>query len=1260
MSGGPVPFYAQVDEKGSFTDECVQFSPCPYRSTAAPSSTLARQLPLLSTMPRPLQLLLLSAALALLGWSVGEPDADIRLHEEATRLQNRLDDRAAWIAERTTTLAHDLAELGPSEWMRRHTRQLEQERERTGVIYLGYVRDSLVCWSGRPPAGSITFEKDTAEAQRVLPNGIHQHVAVSIGTLHLHAIAPVWLTPAIENRYVQRRFHPSLATPKELSAQPRSAAGPLITDATGQQLLRLAWRGDALDVGPWIILRLVLLLLSGFTLIGALWMFIDELRSPAFTWLRIGLFLGVLLLLRWAVLSFIPSAPFDRLPLFDPATYAASFAFPSLGDLVINAALIVIAVLHARRQLGKADLASPPVVLIPILWALLLLSAAWITDTIIGLVNDSSVDLDLYHVQNLTGSSAAAVSGIALLFIAWVLLADLAVKALARCTPKWLPWIIGALGMIVSVVIHHRLGVRDTVLFLWPAAIILLLLHVAWDRYRFVHAIIGVGALAALTAHVLTKYTSDREHRERLVLAERLSVKEDPVVEVLFREVAPSLRTDTAIHRIITSDRPCAPGELDAAVRQVFFGGFWERYDVRVFAFDTRGQVRCSSDGAAPRSLERTSSSFTDHTALADMPDLFFEQGGPDGPYYHARLVVMPRENALPGQLVIELLPRSATQAMGFPDLLLSGEEPLAQRTERYAIARYERGMLADHSRNRGLPLLWTRELDTDGTLWYTDQGMEYLARGSRSGTIISLGLPVPRLIDKATTFSYLFALFSALLLIAILVRSIIRSRGVPDMTIGAKVRAALLSFAVIGLVFFGAGANALLNKQYSERSETAILEKARSAHAELQQRFDGQPQLSDNDSRYLGHLLADMSNVLFSDITVYDIHGRLLASSRPQVFSTGLLGAHMDPVAYTRLAVEQASDLVHQESIGTAQYQSAYMPLRDRKGGILGYLSLPSFADQRQQEQERSGVLVAVVNLFVLLFALSVLMALFISNWTTRPLDLLKRSLSAVDLQRVNAPLPYRGKDEVGQLVEVYNQKVEELRLSAEKLARSERESAWKEMARQVAHEIKNPLTPMKLNIQHFQHTWDPQAPNARERLDRFSNNLVEQIDVLSRIASEFSHFAQMPPAHPTQLDLSEVADTAVQLFANTPGCRVQLNTSGPLPVHADREHLLRTFNNLIKNAQQAIPEDREGHVYITLQQAGSEAIAEVRDNGTGIPADAIDLVFVPKFTTKSSGMGLGLPMVKRMLENAGGRVWFTTEEGMGTSFFIALPIRQ
>ncbi|MBL7939703.1 MAG: GHKL domain-containing protein [Flavobacteriales bacterium] len=1210
-------------------------------------------------MPRPILFLLLSALFAVLAWSVQEPDGDALLQEEAVHLQRALDRQAKDLAQGSAYWARELAELGPADWMVRHARMLEKERTLNGTVYLGFTGDSLVCWSGPLPAGAANGVHGEPPGQRTLPDAVYQHTVTSVGLLSMHAFGPVWKTPPIENRHLERGFHPALRTTPGLIAQPANGSGPLVNDANGKPLLRLAWRNGALDVGPWIILKLVLLLASAFFLLAVLWVGCAHYLVPGQRWVGITGFLVLLFILRWGVLSFIPSAPFDRLPLFDPATYAASFAFPSLGDLLINATLLVFAAVFIRKAMRVPGSTAPSAPVLLLLWGVLLAIAAWVTSTIIGLVNDSSVDLDLYHVQSLNAASAVAVLSIAMLFIAWLLLADTCIHALSSSRSPWLPLTTGLLVIITSIVLHHMNGIRDTVLFLWPVPLLFLLFHADRTRLRFVHVVIGLGALSAVTSHVLTKYTRAREQRERLVLAERLSVREDPVVELLFREMAPTLRRDPAVHALIASTRPCSAGDLDVAVRQVYFGGYWERYAVRVFAFDAAGRPRCSTDGSSPRSLDGPTTAFSAPTALADMPDLYFEQGGSEGPFYHARLAVMPQETATPVQLIIELHPRSAAQSLGFPDLLLSGDDPLARRTDRYAVARYEKGILVDQSNATGVPLHWSRKMGEDGLLWYTEDGVEYLAKGSVRSTLLTLGTPVPSLIDRATTFSYLFALFSLLLAAAMLVRTLWLHRGIPPMGIGAKVRAALLLFAVVGLLFFGFGAQRLLTRQYVQRTEANSLEKARSAHMELQQKLDGQPVLDEGRSRYLEHLLAQLSNVLFSDITIYDHHGNLLASSRPQVFSAGLIGERMDAVAYARLVIEQASSFVHEESIGTATYQSAYLPLRDRRGDVLGYIALPSFADQRQQEQERSGVLVAVVNLFVLLFALSVLVALFISNWTTRPLELLKRSLSGVALQGENTPITYRGRDEVGQLVEVYNRKVDELRESAEKLARSERESAWREMARQVAHEIKNPLTPMKLGIQHFEHTWDPEAPDAKERLERFSHGMVQQIDALNGVATAFSQFAQMPIAQPQPLDLKAVVRAAVDVFQATPGITITLHDGPSLSVNADREHLLRVFNNLLKNAVQAIPEGRDGQVHVRLRHDGNEAIVEVADNGEGISEEVRERIFTPSFTTKNSGMGLGLAMVKRMVEQAGGRVWFDSIAGNGTTFHVALPLR-
>ncbi len=208
----------------------------------------------------------------------------------------------------------------------------------------------------------------------------------------------------------------------------------------------------------------------------------------------------------------------------------------------------------------------------------------------------------------------------------------------------------------------------------------------------------------------------------------------------------------------------------------------------------------------------------------------------------------------------------------------------------------------------------------------------------------------------------------------------------------------------------------------------------------------------------------------------------------------------------------------------------------------------------------------------------------------------------------------------------------VDELADSAEKLARSERESAWREMAKQIAHEIKNPLTPMKLSVQHLQRSSEEEPVKQKQNLKRITQTLIEQIDHLSAIATEFSNFAKMPRTNNEEVDLKEKIVEISKLFLNSEDIEIQNRFSNRVPaiVLADREQLSRVFINLVKNAIQAIPEDRNGKILISLETTESTAIVKVMDNGRGIPAELGDKLFQPNFTTKSSGMGMGLAIVK------------------------------
>jgi nitrogen fixation/metabolism regulation signal transduction histidine kinase len=335
-------------------------------------------------------------------------------------------------------------------------------------------------------------------------------------------------------------------------------------------------------------------------------------------------------------------------------------------------------------------------------------------------------------------------------------------------------------------------------------------------------------------------------------------------------------------------------------------------------------------------------------------------------------------------------------------------------------------------------------------------------------------------------------------------------------------------------------------------------------------------------------------------------------------------------------------------------------VPFYNNKAQLIAYLNLPYFAKEGELKKELTLFLMAFINIYVFLIAISVIIALLVAGRITRPLAIIRDKISHVKLGRKNEKIDWLRKDEIGNLINEYNRMIDELAQSAELLARSERESAWREMAKQVAHEIKNPLTPMKLSIQHLERAWKDGVPDWGQRLERFTKTVVAQIDNLSAIATEFSDFAKMPRAENGKVDLYKIIGDVAGLYGDLSNIRITIIPENPQPFYimADEKQILRVMNNLVKNSVQAIGKDENGLIAISIVKQDDNFSVSITDNGCGIPSDMTSKIFTPNFSTKTEGMGLGLAMVKSIIENSGGSIRFESEEGRGTTFTFSLPV--
>lgn len=436
-------------------------------------------------------------------------------------------------------------------------------------------------------------------------------------------------------------------------------------------------------------------------------------------------------------------------------------------------------------------------------------------------------------------------------------------------------------------------------------------------------------------------------------------------------------------------------------------------------------------------------------------------------------------------------------------------------------------------------------------------------------------------------------------------------------------------------------------------RKENSVLE-----HMNFVLQTTDIPVTTENLSLIFKEKIFELSTIHNIQINLYDLEGNLLVSSKGSFIVNKIENDEISPNILRMIESTAAKRFVDLRIIDGETYRSAYNYIKDNQFKPLGIVSMPYAEETSFYDQQVDSFLIRFGQIYIFMFILAILLAYILSSYITKTINLLSERIQKTNINQINEKIKIKDASyEIQTLINSYNEMVDKLEDSANKLAQNQREMAWREMAKQVAHEIKNPLTPMRLTVQSFERRFNPEDPKINEKMKDFCDTLVQQIDTMTAVASAFSNFASMPAQENTTLNVVKVVQLALEIF-NEDFIEFQSNKDEIIATF-DQSQIIRIITNLVKNAIQAIPDYKAfPHVLVKVEQINDEVLITISDNGSGIPEEIQNKIFEPKFTTKTSGMGLGLAMIKNMIEGYGGSIQFKTVLEKGTTFYVRLPI--
>ncbi|MBQ8838514.1 MAG: GHKL domain-containing protein [Bacteroidales bacterium] len=919
----------------------------------------------------------------------------------------------------------------------------------------------------------------------------------------------------------------------------------------------------------------------------------------------------------------------DTSELFSPTLYADGPVLISLGALILlntYITLLVFCTYMMRDKIINAILkksgSKKRYLYIYIVTGIGLMAAtiAYTHTTLLSLIMNSNINLELYR-ENIQ--------------IQYTVIAYISYTGLLFCTMLQLHALEPAVRLLFGVR-YNVFSKRNLALFAFLCAL----------YFSITAAILGF-----------------RKEQDKVqVWANRLAVERDLGLEIQLRSIEGQIATDKLIASLATIDN--TQGVIHNRISEHYLPKTRQGYEMNVMIFKANDS----------RWTDYLNEVIYNGTPIAEGSNFMFVTTGNGRSRYVGSFVFYSAEQGLT-RIILEIEPDSNREDRGYYNILGQFSNPGGINIPLiYSYAKYSGDRLISFKGNHPYPTIYSfvdkGQLQKEKTAVYRNDGNVHFIHMISTDEIIVISRPQRGMIMYFTSFSYLFLALWALLTlfqrrkdrrnINTFRNTYFKTRINFILFISSLM--ILMSMSIISVLFvYKRNETNLFNLMSSKISTIQALIEAKVKSASSWQDLTGQD---------FAAVIESIGNTTKSDITVYSPAGKVFRSTTPEIFEKMIIGSRTNQKAFHNIRHLNQRFYIHRERIDHFRYWSMYAPIFNGQGELLAIISVP-YTDRNYDFQHEAIFHAAlIINLFILLLIATFLFSTREVNALFSPLIEMGKKMNVADVHNLEYII-YKRDDEISSLVDAYNRMVRDLSDSTKQLAQAERDKAWSQMARQVAHEIKNPLTPIKLQIQRLIRMKQNGNPAWEERFDEVSAIVLEHIDILTETANEFSTFAKLYSEEPVLMDLDKTLKEQLVIFDNRDNIKFSYLGMENAMVIAPKPQLIRVFVNLITNAVQAVEiqqkdaEDRgeepqEGHVLISLRNSVKDGYYDIvfDDNGPGVKEENLEKLFTPNFTTKSSGTGLGLAICRNIIEKCDGEIHYRKSFGLGgASFSVTLP---